>query len=381
MPLLGYLGDKYGQTLMASLGGATLIPGYAIAAWVYNVQGSYKALAFSWAIIGCGTSCLFFCGLVTCARLYPNVTGLAISAPVAAFGLSSLWESQIVRAVFSNNGEVNVTASFWFFALLYVFGCGSGIGAAKLAKVEPKDDTKQDDEGEEDENQGDGELSQKDRLYKFLSSPEAWLFFLVFVVTIGPLEMYVVNMGAIIDTIPEGPEVSFHVALFSAASTVARLCIGILSDLMKKYVSRPIQLASNFILTAFCHFLLANGVLSENSGRLFFISSLANGFAYGITFTLVPTVVACVWGVKSFGTNWGMFILAPAIGSTIYGLLFASLYEKAARSVMEPLLDTCAKGYLCYSWTFTLTGCGMLLAGAVTTGLWTVRWKDTVSSL
>lgn len=377
VPLLGYIGDKYGQSFMASIGGFMLIPGYIFASVVYNTAGSYQYLALCWALIGCGTSCLFMCGLVTCARLYPKNTGLAISAPVTAFGLSALWQSQLIRAIFiDKEGNVMVQQVFFAYGLLYVVGTLCGVAASKLAKVEPHDKTQEDEDDDDD----DG-LTQKERLIRFLTSCETWLFFMVFVVTVGPLEMYVVNMGAILDTIPQGPDVSFHVALFSLSSTAARLMIGGLSDQIRHRISRPIQLATIFLITAVCHFALSNGTLSENSGRLFYISSIVNGFSYGVVFTMTPTVVACVWGVKSFGTNWGMFILAPAIGSTLFGMLFAALYERASSVVPVPELDVCSRGYLCYSWTFILTACGMLLASGVTTGLWLVRWKSRVDNL
>ncbi|CAN6595514.1 probable transporter Mch1p [Trichomonascus vanleenenianus] len=390
VPLLGYLGDKYGPHLYAVVASVCLAPTYMVAAYVYNTQGSHQMMAACWALIGMGSSGLFFCCLVSCARLYPNSPGLAISAPTASMGISVLWLAQFIRSVFQQKEgkALDVGAVYTFLAGLYVAGTACGYIASKMAHIEPVDDDEEAtdpaaDAADAAATAADGEdtpLINKDReeehehvthlerLMRFLKSPQVWIFFMCFLLTVGPLEMYINNMGSIMDTIHGGPDVASHVALFSLASTVARLVAGALSDVVRPYVSRPMQLASMWFVTGLCHFLLSMGALSRNSGHFFYVSSIINGLSYGVTFTITPTIVACVWGVRNIGTNWGVFIVAPAIGSIVYNALFASFYEHASVGTDGIPAKWCTREYLCYSDTFKLTGVGFI--GAALTTLW-----------
>ncbi|KAA8917010.1 hypothetical protein TRICI_000850 [Trichomonascus ciferrii] len=394
VPVIGYLGDKYGEKNLALLGGLFLIPGYFSAAYFVNgMANDYRLMMASFAAVGGGLASFFFAGLVSCAKLYPQSAGLSISAPIASFGISSLWEAQAIKRWFSNpDGSIKLKAVYTFFGVVYIVTTTTCYLGARLADVYSRRGSKEQEE-QQDANNEDidddaefGGLTQRERLVKVLRSPDMWIFLVCFLISSGPLEMYINNMGAIIDTIPRGPDVSSHVSLFAAASTTARLLMGGLSDAVRHRVSRPIQLAAVMSSVGVAHFLLASGIFASNRGSIFYISSIVNGFAYGVTFTLVPTIIACVWGVKSFGTNWGMFLLAPAAGVNIYGYIFAQLYEQAAKStIFSPLVradrdflikrGSCDKSYLCYQSTFTITGTGFILCALLIVGLWHRIWK------
>lgn len=418
VPVIGYFGDKYGEKNLALLGGLFVIPGYFSAA--YMIKGSdpwdYQWLVLSFAAIGGGLASFFFAGLVSCAKLYPKSAGLSISAPIASYGISSLWEAQVVKNWFStadspsSSPPIKLHAAFVFFTVLYIittslnymgasltdkfvlqrereheehhhhgYGSNEGQGAEEETAAEEEEDI--------DDDADFGGMNQRERLFKVLKSVDFWIFIFCFLISSGPLEMYINNMGAIIDTIPKGPNVSSHVSMFAAASTTARLLMGVVSDALRPRISRPIQLATIMCSVGITHFFLASGIFASNQGAIFYVSSLINGFAYGVIFTLIPTIIACVWGIKSFGTNWGLFLLAPATGVNIYGYIFAKLYEYASNSTImySPLLKndrdfliqrgSCDKSYLCYQWTFTITGIGFIICALLIIGLWHSIWK------
>ncbi|ANB15660.1 Mch1p [Sugiyamaella lignohabitans] len=402
VPLLGYAGDKHGQSKLSLFSAALFTPAYLVSAYVYSNHGSYKLLAGSFALVGTATSALYVSALVTCARMYPHSTGLAISAPVSAFGISSLWLSQVIPKLFRTNAAstdsaLNVTGIFIFFAFMYLVMGVVGYIAAKLGDVDGSDVSKKSStEGEDEPDTSEQRLSsegnlnshpsdhltQRERLKVFIVSHETWLLMLAFVLTSGPLEMYLNNIGAIIDTMSTGRDLPYqrldvilsapssanNVSIFSAFSTIARLSVGVFSDIVRPRLSTAMVLTIIVFTTAIAHFLLALGVFAQDAGRLFYISSMINGFSYGALFTLYPTMVACVWGVKSFGTNWGLFILGPAIGSVIYGILFGAIYQRATSGL------TCA-GNDCYEITFLVSGSGIVVASLVIFYLWHYSWK------
>ena len=66
---------------------------------------------------------------------------------------------------------------------------------------------------------------------------------------------------------------------------------------------------------ALINFLMASGLFTTvQNGAYFPFSSSSVGFSYGSVYTLVPTIVACTWGVENLGVHWGIFITAPALG-------------------------------------------------------------------
>jgi hypothetical protein len=305
--------------------------------------------------------------------MFPKSSGFALSAPIAAYGVSSLWEAQAVSHWFAIDSvadktsemRIDLITAYVFLAALYFMVGLMSFAAAKVGDVDGGASSKSTtNEGDEPEDV----VSQKEHLRTFLRSHEMWLLMAAFVFTSGPLEMYLNNMGTLLRTIPYGPSPSDQLSIFSAFSTVARLSVGIFSDYVRPSISTAMILCSILIVTGIVHCLTASGIFMANSGALFKLSSIVNGFAYGAIFTLYPTMVACVWGVTHFGTNWGIFILGPAVGSVVYGVLFASVYDRAKSG------PACISRS-CYEDTFLITGTSIIVASFVVFSLWQCSWK------
>lgn len=412
-PILGLVADNFGPGYLGILSIFLFSPSYYIAAVISRLSPEdasqhFHLLTAAFACIGTATSALYFSGVITCAKMMPKSPGMAISAPVACFGLSSLWQSQVLQSFFfDSNEELLLSPTFNFFAILYlVAGLTSYLGSTVIGRVTGNKQTSHDlpsaepapasdsnlkaPIGEPDDNTYEslGE-SPDDMLYKrhenvfqFLKDHTVWMLFIAFVLTSGPLEMYLNNMGTILSTISHGPSVTTNVSLFSAFSTVSRLSMGIFSDLLKDRVSRPIILVTILLLTALINILLASGVFTVlESGKYFFLSSSGIGFCYGAVYTLTPTIVACTWGVENLGTHWGIFITAPALGSTAFGLLFASVYDSASSAVSNLVsaaanaeIATCT-GRTCYEFTFITSSISVSISAMIIAMLWLFAWK------
>lgn len=82
-------------------------------------------MAAAFWLVGMGTTSMYFSGVTTCAKTFTGSRGLALSLPIASFGLSSLWESQFVSRVFvDEDGVLMVYSAFVAFA---VFLTGIGV--------------------------------------------------------------------------------------------------------------------------------------------------------------------------------------------------------------------------------------------------------------
>jgi hypothetical protein len=92
-----------------------------------------------------GTSSLYFSALTTSAKNFVGHRGLSIAVPIAAFGLSSFWESLIAGSrLFTKNvtaaggdvvRELDVVRLFHFFAIL--LGVVGVIGSFGLVVIPP----------------------------------------------------------------------------------------------------------------------------------------------------------------------------------------------------------------------------------------------------
>lgn len=384
VPLVGYMADKYGPACVGILATLLFTPGYYISGLIIKsaqeklAEGitdpdllissfQLKLLLACFTAIGTATSSLHFCGVVTAAKVLPQVPGLSISGPIAAFGISSLWQSQVINWFFIDSSDgsswVKLGPVFNFFAVLYFITGIVGYSATRIGTFLVSDHQLEDlNEAQNAERQtllpsvpsdldlhqaGYGStgpdnnkktpqnVSSKSKAPDFFRDPTVYILFFSFILATGPLEMFVNDMGMIVNTIKDnaiyGLPVASHVSLFSAFSTIARLSMGIISDVLERHISRAYLLSLIFLFTAFSHILIASGALTvAGQGRYFFVASASNGFSYGSAFTLTPTIIAAVWGLERYGTNWGTFVLGPSIGATVYGYIFAKVYESAA---------------------------------------------------
>ena len=304
VPLFGYLCDRYSPRPLSLLSGAFFGFGYLLAAFAYR-QGppvsrgghgwSYGVMVLAFVGIGMGTSCMYLSAVTTCAKNFGRGKhkGLALAMPIAAFGLSGMWQSQVgsqllyERTVDGEKGDVDV---FRFFLFLGGTLVAAGlIGAVGLRIVDEEELI--DEAVEELERSGlleesaffqrsilhqtngygaidhDRRLSNEDperlpreaaaakaheeeeerkktwllngETRRFLADHTMWFLAGGFFLVTGPGEAFINNLGTIIGTLypppssaPPSNSAATHVSIVAVTSTLARLLTGTLSDLL-----------------------------------------------------------------------------------------------------------------------------------------------------
>jgi MFS family permease len=157
VPLFGYLCDRIGP---APLSFASLILfgiGYLLAAFTYksgakDISGythergwPLSVMIVAFVIIGMATTCMYLSAVTTCAKNFGKgkYRGLALACPIAAFGLSGMWQSQIGEKVLyerradGKRGDVDV---FKFFLFLAIVLMAVGLLGTLLLKVVDEDE-------------------------------------------------------------------------------------------------------------------------------------------------------------------------------------------------------------------------------------------------
>lgn len=480
IPVFGSVSDRVGPAPLSLVSALLFGSGYILAAFTYRSGYSpgdvvlldahkgwpYFIMVIAFIAIGVGTTGAYIGGLTAVAKNFGKgrFRGLALATPITAFGLSSMWESQVGSRILyerlpdGSKGDVDVFRYFMFLGvLLFIVGLIGTWGLKIVDEEELIDDAMEemersgllDDNNEffrrvaEERGYGSIEhvpdddvaslrraadrareqeelearkknwlLNEETRL--FLRDHTMWWLAAGFFLVTGPAEAFINNLGTIIGTLytpgeaTSGPHTSAatHVSVFAITSTAARIFVGTMTDLLAPVPTTPYHRSSpgnslsslpprpsRFSISriAFLLFfalllslglvLLASGLIQGHAERFWSVSALV-GLGYGAVFSLTPIAVSVIWGVESFGFNWGVISMVPAVGATVYGLLYSVVYQWAAERASyrndelmeEPKNDVLCYGKECYEGSFWFmavslwVGCGMWL--------WAWRGKD-----
>ncbi|ORY15581.1 MFS monocarboxylic acid transporter [Clohesyomyces aquaticus] len=472
VPAFGYLCDRLGPGVPSFLSGILFGLGYLLAAFAYHSGPPPSAGGHGWPFavmvlafvgVGMGTSCMYLSAVTTCAKNFGrgNAKGIALAVPIAAFGLSGMWQSQVgSRLLYEQNtdgsrGDVDVFRFFLFLGItLLVVGFVGTVTLRIVDEEELIDDAVEElersgllaqdefftraasihgygtmetrdlsdstfdflqSEAERLKSHAEEEARKKTWLLneetrRYLTDSTMWWLAAGFFLVTGPGEAFINNLGTIIGTLSP-PHTSAttspatHVSIVAITSTVARLVTGTLSDILAPIapayqhhrgpesvensfaslpprprrftVSRITFLLTFAFILSLGQLLLASGVVQNHPARFAAVSALI-GAGYGAVFSLTPIVVSVVWGVENFGTNWGILAMTPAAGATLWGAIYAAVYQRGTESGESSMGkrpdDVLCYGKQCYAPTFW----AMAVCVWVACGLWIYAWRGPV---
>lgn len=470
VPAFGYLCDRLGPGVPSLLSAFMFGIGYLLAAFAYrsgpppSTGGDgwpFGFMVLAFVLIGMGTSCMYLSAVTTCAKNFGrgNAKGIALAVPIAAFGLSGMWQSQVgsrllyVRNSDGSRGDVDVFKFFLFLGItLFLVGLigtftlrivdeeglideaveeleRSGLlaesefytrartihGYGTMAAQDLSDSTHDflEAEAERLKLQHEEEKQKKawllnEETRRYLLDPTMWWLAGGFFLVTGPGEAFINNLGTIIGTLSPPHTLATtspatHVSIVAITSTVARLVTGTLTDILAPLapshqhtrgpnslenslgslpphpqnrftVSRLVFLITFALILSLGQFLLATGWVQNHASRFAVVSSLI-GAGYGAVFSLTPIVVSVVWGVENFGTNWGIMAMTPAAGATVWGAIYAAVYQRAAGNG-EPGAQGGPEDVLCYGKNcYAPTFWAMTVSVWVACGLWLFAWR------
>ena len=153
VPLFGLLCDRTGPGVPSLLAGVLFGFGYVLAAFAYKSGPAtaaggegwpYWVMVLAFVAVGCATSCMYLSAVTTCAKNFGRgkYKGVALALPIACFGLSGMWESQIgshllfERKADGGKGDVDVHRFFLFLGCM-LFAMGAvGFFALKIVDEE-----------------------------------------------------------------------------------------------------------------------------------------------------------------------------------------------------------------------------------------------------
>lgn len=358
VPVVGFVCDVRGPRTCSLYAAILILPSYIVASLAYDNRWQPWVLVACYACLGSATVALYMSGLSTVAKNHPNSRGSSMAVVTASFGLSGLWETQVVDHFYRSQttGDINMRSMYLSFAFL--LSATGLLSACTLRIVSPTNDVPYSDmeriapdshEADDDEDEANEQtallshsailepsikLSQAERMKTFLKDHSSWWYFLAFILLAGPGEVFTTNLGSMYQSLVISREeigtmsASSQVSIFALSSTIGRLFFGALCDVPSKspITARMCVLILTAALITFGFFFLAN----FSSISTYWISAVSIGAGYGGLFTVYPAIISIVWGTENFATFWGCLATAPAVGSTTFGILYAKLYDKVS---------------------------------------------------
>lgn len=169
VPLAGYLCDRYSPSPLALFSGFLFGAGYLLAAFTYksgpppDADGSgwpFWVMVVAFIGIGIATCSLYLAAVTTCAKNFGRGKhkGIMLAVPIAGFGLSGMWQSQVGTYLLyepredGSRGDVDVFRYFIFLAILLF--CIGVIGTFGLRIVDDEEEKYVDETVEELERSG-----------------------------------------------------------------------------------------------------------------------------------------------------------------------------------------------------------------------------------
>ena len=385
VPVFGYLCDRYSPRPLSLVSAFLFGLGYLLAAFAYHsgppTRGGWPfgIMVLAFVGIGMGTCSMYLSAITTCAKNFGRGRhkGLALAMPIAAFGLSGMWQSQVASRVLyeeednGGRGDVDVFRFFLFLSgTLFVVGL---IGAVVLRVVDEEElideaveelersglleesaffrrsTTSHDangygtidgghhisneewDRGIHDSVSLKAHEEEEERKKKWLLNAETsrfladhtmWFLAAGFFLVTGPGEAFINNLGTIISTLypppsaaPPSNSAATHVSVVAITSTLARLITGTLSDLLA-----PVALSTSHIYP-----------LDEPPQKSFTVSRLnfllASTFLLTLAFFLLASPLVSTYPnffpliSALVGTGYGaIFSLTPIIISVVWGV-------------------------------------------------------------
>ncbi|KAH9050733.1 MFS general substrate transporter [Lactarius hengduanensis] len=395
---IGKIVDEYGPwvcSLIASFlfSGSFAILAAEIAKTPDDITGpsesSFRILAGVFFVMGFATAASYFSTLFAATRTFPQYLGAASGASMTLFGLSPLFLSLLASTFFTDPSTG-----------LDVPRIGHLIGAfiMRLCKPQcittpstPASAPTSDEERSIDEREpllpnkphrSESQIipiGESRPVIELFKDSHFWLLALVALIILGSCEMIISNIGTIVLSLNSGRIVSIggsssagaatatQVRLISISNTLSRVVVGPLADLISPVTSLALlSFVPLLLVGTFLYLELA----IRTPGDLW-ILSVNTGAAYGITFTILPSIVSTIWGNRDFGRNFGIMTYAPFFGTPLFSYLYAfvSDHNNVGAGVCT--------GIACWSSTFWVITGTTLLSCVANTLLWR-RWAGLV---
>jgi MFS transporter, OFA family, oxalate/formate antiporter len=313
MIISGKVFDKLGPKITSLIGGAFVTAGLLVAA----SSTSYGSWILGYGVlIGAGTG--FGYAVITPVTIKwfpPNKTGLITGLVVAGFGMSSVYMAPLFSFLIKDFG-LSYALTVYAIAFAIVVGICSFLllnppkaeaGTTSVNLASSKDDIKVSD---------------------ILKKSEFYILWMLFFIGSGAGLMVI---GFVTDMVKKGlgEQAFLGVAIIAIGNSGGRVLAGYVSDKIGRLRTLLIMFSFQCLLMIIAALVTDKGI----SSALLLIMATFIGLNYGSNLSLFPSITKDLWGLKNFGSNYGVLFTAWGVGG--FALSRVSQMIKAATGSLE----------------------------------------------
>lgn len=311
----GWLQDKIGPRIVASVGGLLVGLGFIMASMTTSPLGYMLGFGL---LAGAGIGFGYASTTPPSVKWFPAArTGFIAGIVVSGFGLASVYAAPVTTWLIGAYG-VNQTVLIWGIAFLIVV-----VGLAQVLKAPPKGYVPAgDDQAKKLENVGKREDYTPKEM---LGTLQFYMIWFMYACGAGAGLMIIAKLAIIVKQQADINLGFILVAVLALGNGAGRIIAGMLSD----KIGRKATMFICFVFQAFLVFLLSrasSGSLLASVSVLTIISALIGG-NYGANLALFPSITKDFYGLKNFGTNYGLVFTAWGVGGFMLALLAGKLYD------------------------------------------------------
>jgi nitrate/nitrite transporter NarK len=310
MILAGRCQDKVGPRLTASLGGLFVGAGMVL----ISTTQSYTTWVIGFGLlVGLGLGFGYSSATPPALKWFPPAkTGLIAGLVVAGFGLAPVYLAPASEHLLGHYGLLTSMRIYGIAFTVIVCGLAQFLVNPPAGYVAASPAT--------------GAVAKPAVASmtpsEILRTPTFWVLWVIYFIGSGAGLMVISSVSGMAKK-TMGSAAFVAVAVMAIGNAAGRICAGLLSD----KIGRRWTLMLVLLLQA-ALMLVAIPVTGSATGQKFVIVLLATliGFNYGANLSLFPSYAKDLWGLKTFGMNYGILFTAWGVGGFILSRLQQMLF-------------------------------------------------------
>jgi len=304
MILAGRCQDRFGPRLTASIGG--LLAGAGL--MLISTTNSYAVWVLGFGVlVGLGIGFGYSSATPAALKWFPpSRTGLVAGLVVAGFGLAPVYLAPASEFLLHAYGLLRSMLVFGLAFAAMIIGLAQLLVNPPAGFVPPAPAARANARGNAAAAPGatPGEI---------LCQPAFWLLWVIYFIGAGAGLMVISSVSGMAKK-TMGDAAYLAVAVMAVGNAAGRIAAGLLSD----RIGRRWTLMLVLLIQAALMFI-AIPVTTSTDGPKFVIVLEATfiGFNYGANLSLFPSFTKDLWGLKSFGMNYGVLFTAWGVGGFV----------------------------------------------------------------
>jgi len=302
MILAGRCQDKVGPRITASIGGLLVGAGFVLASTSHN-YGVWM-LGFG-VLVGLGLGFGYSSATPPALKWFPpSRTGLIAGLVVAGFGLAPVYLAPVSQYLLGH---------YHLKGAMLILGIAFGVIVCGLAQLLVNPPTG----FVAGPKPSPGSAAQAGILHatprEILRQPTFWVLWVIYFIGSGAGLMVIGSVSGMAKK-SMGDRAFVAVAVMALGNAGGRIVAGLLSD----KIGRRWTLCLVLLLQAGLMFVAISVTASkETTPAIIVLLASLIGFNYGANLSLFPSYTKDLWGLKSFGMNYGVLFTAWGVGGLV----------------------------------------------------------------